>query len=85
MCYTTFYLAVTDASGSVARQQKIAHAHESPFYHYAQVPHPIASTYHGKKYSRILFGQTTYENIVLWLTVAFQWQFEQNNPYLTDC
>jgi hypothetical protein len=29
---------VTDASGSVARQQKITHAHESPFYHYAQFP-----------------------------------------------
>jgi hypothetical protein len=51
------YLAVTNASGGVARQQKITHAHESPFYHYAQFPHPIAITYRGKKYSRILFGQ----------------------------
>jgi hypothetical protein len=33
------YLAATDASGGVARQQKITHAHESPFYHYAQFPH----------------------------------------------
>jgi hypothetical protein len=43
-----------------ARQQKIAHAHESPFYHYAQFPHPFAITYCMKKYSPILFGQTTY-------------------------
>jgi hypothetical protein len=53
-------LAATDASGGVARQQKITHAHESPFYHYAQFPHPFAITYRGKKYSRILFGQTSY-------------------------
>jgi hypothetical protein len=51
------YLATTDAFGGVARQQKITHAHESPFYHYAQFPHPIAITNRGKKYSRILFGQ----------------------------
>jgi hypothetical protein len=53
------YLAATDASGGAARQQKITHAHESPFYHYAQLPHPFAITYRGKKYSRILFGQTS--------------------------
>jgi hypothetical protein len=35
------YLAVTDASGGVASQQKIAHAHESPFFHYVQFPHPF--------------------------------------------
>jgi hypothetical protein len=29
----------THASSSVARQQKITHAHESPFYHYDQFPH----------------------------------------------
>jgi hypothetical protein len=52
------YLATTDASGSVAREQKIRHAHESPFYHYPQFPHPFAITYHEKKYSRIFFGQT---------------------------
>jgi hypothetical protein len=51
------YLAVTDTSGGVARQQKIMHAHESPFYHYTQFPHPITITYRGKKYSRILFEQ----------------------------
>jgi hypothetical protein len=50
------YLAATDASGGVARQQKITHALESPFYHYAQFPHPFAITYCGKKHSRILFG-----------------------------
>jgi hypothetical protein len=50
-------LATTDASGGVARQEKITHAHECPFYHYAQFPHPIAITYRGKKYSRIPFGQ----------------------------
>ncbi|PNF26509.1 hypothetical protein B7P43_G13961, partial [Cryptotermes secundus] len=31
----------TDASDSVAIKQKITHAHESPFYHYAQFPHPF--------------------------------------------
>jgi hypothetical protein len=54
------YLAATDASGGVARQQKITHAHESPFYHCAQFPHPFAITYRGKKYSRINFGQPSY-------------------------
>jgi hypothetical protein len=50
---TLCYLAATDASGSIARQQKITHAHESPFYHYAQFPHPFAISYRGeKKYSR---------------------------------
>jgi uncharacterized lipoprotein NlpE involved in copper resistance len=43
------YLAATDASGSVARQQKITHTHENPFYHNAQFPHPYAITCHGKK------------------------------------
>jgi hypothetical protein len=43
------YLAATDASGSVARQQKIKYAHESPFYHYAQFSHPSAITYRGEK------------------------------------
>jgi hypothetical protein len=42
------YLAATDTSGGVERQQKITHAHESPFYHYAQFPHPFAITYCGK-------------------------------------
>jgi hypothetical protein len=42
------YLAATDASGDVARQQKITHAHESPFYHYAPFLHPFAITYRGK-------------------------------------
>jgi hypothetical protein len=52
------YLAVTDTSGSVARQQKITHAHESQF------PQPFAITYRGKVYSRILFEQTVYnENV----------------------
>jgi hypothetical protein len=54
------YLTATDASGGVARQQKNTHAHESLFYHYTQFPHPFAITYSGKKYSRILFGQTLY-------------------------
>jgi hypothetical protein len=54
------YLAATDASGGVARQQKIKYAHESLFYHYAQFPHPFAITYRGKKYSRILFGQPSH-------------------------
>jgi hypothetical protein len=57
------YLAATDVSGGVARQQKITHAHESPFYHYAQFPHPFAITYRGKKYSRILFGQPSYDEM----------------------
>ncbi|PNF24161.1 hypothetical protein B7P43_G00588, partial [Cryptotermes secundus] len=39
----------TDASGSVASQQKMTHAHESPFYHYPQFPTPLAITYRGKK------------------------------------
>jgi hypothetical protein len=47
------YLAATDTSGG---QQKIMHAHESPFHHYAQFPHLPAITCHGKKYSPILFG-----------------------------
>jgi L-fucose mutarotase/ribose pyranase (RbsD/FucU family) len=51
MCYTT------SLSGGVTRQQKITHAHKSPFYHYAQFPHPITITYRGKKYSQILFEQ----------------------------
>jgi hypothetical protein len=38
------YLAATDASGSVTRQQKIMHSHESRFYHFAQFPHPFAIT-----------------------------------------
>jgi hypothetical protein len=42
---TLHYLAATEASGSVARQQKITHAHESPFYHYTQLPHPFVITY----------------------------------------
>jgi hypothetical protein len=42
------YLAATDASGGVARQQKITHAHESPFYHYDQFPHPFAIIYRRK-------------------------------------
>jgi hypothetical protein len=43
------YLAATDAPSAVARQQKIMHAHESPFHHYAQFPHIFAITYRGKK------------------------------------
>jgi hypothetical protein len=43
------YLAVTDTSGGVVRQQKITHAHESPFYHYTQFRHPIAIIYREKK------------------------------------
>jgi hypothetical protein len=58
------YLAVTDASGGVARQQKTTHAHESPFYHYAQFFHPFVITYGGKKYSPILFGQTSYKEVI---------------------
>jgi hypothetical protein len=58
-CYTTLL------SGSVARQEKIMHAHESPFYHYTQCPHSFTITYRGKKYSRILFGQTSYINDLL--------------------
>jgi hypothetical protein len=54
------YLAATDASGGVARQQKITHLHESPFYHYAQFTHPFTITYCGEKYSQTLFGQTSY-------------------------
>ncbi|KDR14205.1 hypothetical protein L798_12006 [Zootermopsis nevadensis] len=42
-----------------SEEAKITHAHESPFYHYAQFSHPFAITYRGKKYSRILFGQKT--------------------------
>jgi hypothetical protein len=57
------YLTATDASGGVARQKKIAHAHKSPFYQFAQFPHPFAIIYGGKKYSQILFGQTTYLEI----------------------
>jgi hypothetical protein len=34
------YLAATDASGGVASKKKVTHANESPFYHYAQFPHP---------------------------------------------
>jgi hypothetical protein len=41
------YQAVTDASIGVAWKQKIMHGHESPFYHYAQFPHPFAITYRG--------------------------------------
>jgi hypothetical protein len=54
------HLAAVDTSGGVARQQKIMHAHESPFYHYAVPPtlSPLLTV--GKKYSRILFGQTMY-------------------------
>jgi hypothetical protein len=52
------YLAVTDTSGGVVRQQKIMHAHQSPLYHYIQFLHPFAITCHGKKYSWILFRQT---------------------------
>jgi hypothetical protein len=55
------HLAVTDASGGVARQQKkFIHVHESPFYHCAQFAHPFAITYRGEKNGRILFGQTMY-------------------------
>jgi hypothetical protein len=62
-CVTTLrYLAATDTSGGVARQQKITHAYESPFYDNAQFPHPLAITYRGKKYSQILFGQTMYNS-----------------------
>jgi hypothetical protein len=43
------YLAATEASGGVESQQKITHAHESPFYHYAQFPLLLAVTYRGKK------------------------------------
>jgi hypothetical protein len=39
------YLAATYASGDVARQQEIMHAHESIFYHCCQFPHPFAITY----------------------------------------
>jgi hypothetical protein len=53
----------TSLSGGVARQQHITHAHESPFYQYAEFPRPLANTYGGKKYSRILPGQTM--NILL--------------------
>jgi hypothetical protein len=59
-------LAATDASRSVARQQKITHVHESPFYHYARFPYPITITHCGEKYSRILFGQTEYTEDKLW-------------------
>jgi hypothetical protein len=74
------YLAATDASGGVARQQKITHAHESPFYHYAQFPHPFAITYRGKKYSRILFGQTSYGV----LNTRQDRQFIQISQFLPD-
>jgi hypothetical protein len=59
------YLEATDASGSVERQQKIMHAHESPFYHCVQFPHPFAITYREKKYSRVLFGQTSCTKIIV--------------------
>jgi hypothetical protein len=65
------YLAATDASGGVERQQKITHAHESPFDNYAKFPHPFAITYRGKKYSRILFGQTSY--VIARLDDTEQW------------
>jgi hypothetical protein len=68
MLHPFIYLEATDASGCVERQQKIMHAHESPFYHYAQFPHLFAITYRRKKYSRILFGQTTYSASIVWLS-----------------
>jgi hypothetical protein len=55
------YLAATDASGGVARQQKIMHVHDSAFYHYTQFPHILPL----KKYSQILFEQTVYLLIYL--------------------
>jgi hypothetical protein len=51
------YLAATDTSGSVARQQKITHVHEHPFYTTLSLPTLLPC---GRKYSRILFGQTMY-------------------------
>lgn len=39
--------------------KKIMHAYDSPFYYSAQFLHPFATTYHWKKYSLILFGQTS--------------------------
>jgi hypothetical protein len=56
-------LAATNASGAVTRKQNITHANESPFYDYAQFPHPFAITYRGKKYSLILFVQTSYIHV----------------------
>jgi hypothetical protein len=43
------YLEAKDTSGGVERQKKITHAHESPFYHCGQFPHPFAITSWGKK------------------------------------
>jgi hypothetical protein len=57
------YLAATDASGGVARQQKITHAH-------AQFPHPFAITYGGKKYIRIL----PFFISVKWKLLSFKFQ-----------
>jgi hypothetical protein len=83
------YQAATDASGGVARQQNITHAHESPFYHYAQFPHPFTITYRGKKYSRILFGQPSYirlppdatSSIALSHTLYLRVSYESYNKY----
>jgi hypothetical protein len=49
------YLAATDTSGGVARQQKVPSTT-------TLFPHPFAIAYRGKKYSWILFGQTVYSS-----------------------
>jgi hypothetical protein len=66
------HLAATDASGGVVRPLKIMHVHESPFYHFAQFPHPFVITYCGKKYSRILFGQAI-DYVLIWRFEDYSW------------
>ena len=73
------YLAATDTSGSVASQEKIMHVHESPFYHYAQFPHPSGHNLQRKKIKldtfwtygiylqkSDLYSATGCSNITLW-------------------
>jgi hypothetical protein len=72
MCYTTSLSGSDRCIRWCCEAAEITHACESPFYHYAQFPHPFAFTYRGKKYSWILFGQSSYsgESCSVYLAVA---------------
>jgi hypothetical protein len=70
-CYTTSLFGSDRRVRRCCEAANNMHAHESPFYHYAQFPHPFTITYHRKKCSQILFGKTMYM-LVKWAYFCMQ-------------
>jgi hypothetical protein len=65
------YQTATDASGGVARQKKIVHTYESPFYQFTQFPHPFAIIYGWKKYSRYFLDKPCMPDFKLCVCFVF--------------